>query len=194
MRTLIFLPVAFVCLGVGLSHPQAAMRDAAWELGLFVGSYELTEDDFDADSNSNVSGVRVGFQITEEHEIEFVYDSVDYEFAGFRLEEIESWSLRYLYNWSLGPRQTMVPYVGAGLGEVEDTVFDVPVDPFDPFSPLVDFSDDDTQVSFFGGLRVFAGRTFALRGEAAYKAFSTFDVDQSVLEFTLGLSWVIGGR
>ncbi len=130
-------------------------------------------------------GVRLGFLITEEHEIEFTYDTVDYEFAGERFEEIDSWNVRYLYNWSLGPRQTVVPYLGAGVGEVEDEVLD---------TLFGDFSDDDTQVTLLGGLRIFAGRSFALRGEIDYKFFSTFDVDQTVLEITAGLTWVLGGR
>lgn len=185
MRTLSSLLLVLVCLGFGLSSPHAAMRDAAVEIGIFGGSYQLTEEDTDADSTTSVFGFRAGFLITEEHEIEFTYDTAEYVFAGIDLEEINSWNLRYLYNWSLGPRQKVVPYIGAGVGQVDDEVFD---------TFFGDVSDDDTQVTLLGGLRMFADRNFALRGELGYKLFSTFDVDQTVLEMTVGLSWVIGGR
>ncbi len=194
MRVLTRFLLVFACMTCAASGAEAAMRDAALEISLFTGSYDLREDDTDSNSRSNVSGFRLGFVITEEHEVEFVYDSVDFEFAGLKLEEISSWSLRYLFNWNVGPRGRVVPYAGAGIGQVEDEVFDVPVDPSDPFSQLIDFKDDDTQVTFFAGLRVFAGRSFALRGEIDYKLFSTFDVDQTVFEVTAGLSWIIGGR
>ena len=174
----------FAVLATALVLPAPAaladMRGGAVELGVFAGSYHLTEED-EFDTRSYVSGFRIGLVITPEHELEFAYDSVQVEAFGVGLEDLESWNARYLFNFEAAPGGRVVPYVGAGLGSVDDD--------FDAGG-----SDDDTQVSAFGGLRIFAGRTFCLRNEVAVKSFSTFGVDQSVVEFTAGVSWVVGGR
>ena len=174
-----------LCAAPAVTPATAALRDGAVELGVFAGSYTLEEEDFGDETRSNVAGFRVGLLLTREHEIEFVYDTVEVTVAGIDIEEIESVNLRYLYNWPVGSRRAAAPYIGAGLGNVDDEVFD---------TPFGDVSDDDTQLSLFGGLRVFATRNFALRGEVALKSFSTFDVDQSVLEVTAGVTWALGGR
>jgi len=170
-----------LCAAPAVTPATAALRDGAVELGVFAGSYTLEEEDFGDETRSNVAGFRVGLLLTREHEIEFVYDIVEVTVAGIDIEEIESVNLRYLYNWPVGSRSAAAPYIGAGLGNVDDDVIGIA-------------ADDDTQLSLFGGLRVFATRNFALRGEVALKSFSTFDVDQSVLEVTAGVTWALGGR
>ncbi len=177
-------PFRFAAIVTALVLPAPAalanMRSGAVELGVFAGSYHLTEED-EFDTRSYVSGFRIGLLITPEHELEFAYDTVDVEAFGVELEELDSWNVRYLFNFETVPGGRVVPYVGAGIGSVDDDFG-------------IGGSDDDTQVSAFGGLRIFAGRTFCLRNEVAVKSFSTFGVDQSVVEFTAGVSWVVGGR
>jgi len=174
------VPLLLLLLLAPLSKATAGMRAGAAELDVFTGAYDLNEDDTGDDTRSNVQGFRAGWLITREHEVEFVYDTVDIEVAGFNSEDIDSWNVRYLYNFDLAPRKNVVPYVGGGLGNVRDKVVGFP-------------SDDDTQLSLFGGLRLFAGPVFALRSELNLKTFSTFDVDQTVVEITAGMSWVVGG-
>jgi hypothetical protein len=185
MRVLKRLLFLLLCTVPAATPATAGLRAGAVEVGVFSGSYFLDEDDTGAETTSAVNGFRIGFMFTREHEIEFVADGVDVKLAGSDIEEIYSVNLRYLYNWAVGNRSAAAPYIGAGLGSVDDEVFD---------TPFGDVSDDDTQFSVFGGLRVFATRSFALRGEMAVKTFSTFDIDQSVVEITAGLTWELGGR
>lgn len=181
MRSLARLSFALVSLLLMASPARADMRSGAVELGVFSGAYHLTEDDTDFDTRSFVTSFRAGLLITREHEVEVAFDSVEVELAGIKFEEIESWNVRYLYNFDLGRRAHFVPYVGGGLGNVEDDVVGVA-------------SDDATQLTLFGGLRGFAGRVFAVRGEMALKTFDTFEVDQTVVEVTAGVAFVVGGR
>ena len=180
------LPFWFLALLMLTALPARGAEMRTVELGVFGGF-------FFADSGAGVDddlvyGVRAGYNFTPVHEMEFIYDRVDTAFAspsfGWLDETFQTYTLEWTFNFPV-PRGPLVPYGFIGLSAVQDKV----TRPDGGRS-----SDDDVFVPFGGGLRVFAGDNMAVRFEARFKPFRTFEVHQNNFELSVGLSWALGRR
>jgi hypothetical protein len=171
---------------LSLASPATAAQLKTYELGAFAGAYfgdagAGVEDDV-------IYGVRGGISFTRIHQLELSADRVETTFRspsfGRLDEEFTSIGLNWTLNFPL-PRNPFVPYLSFGLGEIEDEVTL-------PDGTVSD--DDDTYFSFAGGFRVFINETFAVRLDARFKDYDTFDVGQNSWDLTVGATWVFGRR
>lgn len=161
----------------------------------FLSASSGADDDF-------VLGVRGGYGIWKNFEIEIVYDTLDtnIEPQAEISAEVNSLTANFLWNFWTTERKIAGAYVSGGVGTIEATL-DIPPQtvsagllPTDGWVGNVtpaagSYEDDDTLVALAVGMRAFLGRRIAFRYEVRAKDYEVFDVSTTDLEATFGFSF-----
>jgi hypothetical protein len=209
------IPILFGALFLILSTfpAHAQERKKTWELGLYTGLIQFSNDGITIDGEfaptfpdaDFVTGVRVGYNISNHWMVEAVWDNsaaameAPYEDTSIDYNAIQ---VNGVYNFRNNIGSGVDPYIMAGFGlndiEVEGTRFDqspplhppIPWLPYDNNTGTVETTEDMLQFAL--GLRVWGTENFGFRFELKQKRYNMWETETSSEEFTFGLMWSVG--
>jgi len=169
----LFLVVSLLSVNV-----SAENRKGGVSLSPHVGGYV-----FESDQNINsdpVVGVGLGYNLTDHWGIEGVFDYIATDMKSPARDndvDVSVFRLDGLYHFM--PETDVVPYLGAGVGYLE-----------------MDKDRGENQsggiFNWGGGVKIFITESFAARGDIRH--IVDFDDGNSNLAYTLGLSYLFGGK
>ena len=208
MRNQLILLLVLACIP---SAALAEIGEGKLELGAFLGeeffsSGSQADDDF-------VVGIRAGWRFGQRFEAEMIYDFIDTNEKVFHgiIEEVESLSVRFVWNYWSSANGRARPYVSAGVGDIDVTINTTALNPAEltqltkgwvsnipkvmGMTPQGSFNDNDTLISVGAGMRVFLKRNTAFRYEIRAKDYEVFDISTTDLELTVGFTvTTLGGK
>lgn len=159
----------------------------------FVGGLNIDED-IPWDASNWTYGLGLGYNISEKLAVELTFNYAKPRDTG-TLQDLANgkpdyWAKIYLYKLDLLyhfvgllPGDIVLPYVAAGIGEV-DYKTDRPGG----------FSENNFLVNAGGGLKIFLTRDLALRGDVRYILDFNSQDNHNGLLYTVGLTYEIGGK
>jgi hypothetical protein len=192
-----------IVAGLFLVVPTAALAQTEKgniEWGLFAGR-EFFSNSSGADDDF-VVGLRAGYGIWKNFEIEIIYDAIDtnIEPQAEIVVEIDSLTANFMWNLWTSKREIAGMYVSGGVGTI-DVSLEIPpqtvsagILPTDgwvgniPNPTAGTYDDDDTLVTLAAGVRAFIGKRTALRYELRAKDYKVFEISTTDLEVTVGFS------
>jgi len=189
MKRGVVLACALASLAFGASTSEAAaIRKWSVEAGV-AGGYNKVDADAEL-QDSSISGIRVGLAIAPSFSVEAFIDSTSTEsaqqvFAGSDFSQ-DSIGLRLIGTFRSTEDVKAMPYIVAGGGQIKTD--------FDPGTGAALESDEASFGEIGGGVRYFVWKGFSVRGEFAIRQYRTLDVTHADSLFTVGLSWMLGGK
>ncbi len=175
---MLFTIAIFVSLSFFCTDGMAEMKSGAFTLNPHIGGY-IFEREQEINSDP-VYGVGLGYNLTERWGIEAVFNFIDTNIRTVSEDtdvDVSLYRLDALYHFML--EEDVIPYLGAGLGAIN-----INKDPGE--------SDTNTLFNWGGGIKYFVTETLAVRGDIRH--IIDFDDTNSNLAYTLGLTFLFGGK
>ncbi len=189
----------------------AKLGEGKLEVGAFLGE-EFFSNASQAD-NDFVVGIRAGWRFGQRYEVELVYDFIDTNEKIFHgiIEEVESLSVNFLWNYWSSKNGRARPYISAGVGDIDVTIDTTALTSAEldlltkgwvtklpkvmTMTPRGSFNDNDTLISVGAGMRVFLKPNTAFRYELRAKEYEVFEISTTDLELTVGFTVTfLGGK
>ena len=181
--------VAVLFLGAIASPAFAQNREKAWEINPYFGhmSFSEVEGQNVIDDTWDL-GFRFGYHWTKHQMVEFGFfggstDSPDIDVT----VDLLGGQVDYLYNFFVHRRDKVVLFAAGGVGLLNTSSFGFVSDP-EAVGDEVHFSHN-----IGGGIRLFGGPRAGFRADLRRVGFSDSGTDVNFLEFTVGLTVVLGG-
>lgn len=186
LRGLAVAALAAVVGTIMASPANAGVREGSWELGVFLPFVIFDDPEIDGTSVDidDAVGVLVrgGYNITENHEVEFTAGQIPTEASGAGQTadvDFTIWQIGYVYNF--GAAEDLSPFVGGGIGNNNTEIDEA------------DFDEDDSLFYVNGGVRWFFNDTFGLRFEGGIERVDADPDPTNNLYVGAGVTFVVGG-
>ncbi|MCI0407892.1 MAG: porin family protein [Acidobacteria bacterium] len=186
IRRHLLLTALFV-LPLAAGTAQAENRAQTWEFGpylVFTDFDSLTEIE-----DATGPGFRFGYNFTQLHEIEVLFDTLNSEDTVSGQIDVHQGEVQtnYVFNFNFQRRQVVIPYFTTGFGFLR-----LEVD-----APGTGSNDEvDPEFNFGGGVRFFMGRVFNVRLDFRFIFFEGGNevlqgLDFQNNQFSIGVGWVV---
>lgn len=197
MRRLLILAGLLLLAPTGT---RAQTEKGNFEWGLFLGR-EFFSNDSGADDDY-VAGLRFGYGIIRDFELEVIYDNVDTNVnpQAEVVIGVKSLTANFIWNFWTTKRKIAGMYVSGGVGtldasiEIVQPTLNAGILPTTgwvgniPNPVATTYKDDSTLVTLAAGARAFVGKRVAFRYELRAKDYEVFQIPTTDLEITFGFS------